>query len=165
MNSVWASVREAYFEVSLYVVSNVQRALLKEKTRLIDDQLFSPFVEFFWLSIISPLSLSLCLSSDKTVKIWSSKVWRKRWQLNWFLCQLSLLIPQPLICDLLTSSNEKGHWKHRFQGNQGVSFLCQGVKWRSRGKIRIQRQETIAFQMFSTANLKVPFRCDTTWTR
>lgn len=78
MNSVWASVREAYFEVSLYVVSNVQRALLKEKTRLIDDQLFSPFVEFFWLSIISPLSLSLCLSSDKTVKIWSSKVWRKR---------------------------------------------------------------------------------------
>lgn len=94
MKCVWASACEAHFEVNLFVLCRMYIGLFW-KGRLPD-----------WCSVIfclccvllaslcssshPPLSVSsLSLFSDKTVKIWSSKVWRKRWQPKWFLCRSS----------------------------------------------------------------------------
>lgn len=74
---------------------------------------------------------------------------------------------QPLICDLLSSSNEMWHWKQFPRQSRCFSFtFCQGVNWQSWGWACIQRLNNYlpfrCFFFFFTAYLKVPFRCDAT---
>lgn len=85
---VWSVLWSQFF---LHFVSDVQWVALKGKTSWLMFCYFLPLLcsPCFPLLIIPPPSLSLSLCSDKTVKIWSSKVWRKRWQTKWFLCRLS----------------------------------------------------------------------------
>lgn len=88
MKCVWASVCEAHFEVNLFVLCLTCNRLFW-KGRLSDwsSLIFSLCcVLLAFLCSSSHLRLSVSLFSDKTVKIWLSKVWRKRWQLKCSLC-------------------------------------------------------------------------------
>lgn len=163
MKCVWASVCEAHFEVNLFVLCLTCNRLFW-KGRLSDwsSLIFSLCcVLLAFLCSSSHLRLSVSLFSDKTVKIWLSKVWRKRWQLKCSLCG-------PPCCFLSAwSATCSLRLKTQFpKQSRCFFFLCQGAKWQSRGGIRIQRQKNyLPFRFFFDANLKVPCRCDTTWTR
>lgn len=89
-NEVCVCVFEVLFEVRVFVLCLMYNDLFWKQECLIDVLLFSPLCCVrldFRLLIIPPLCLFI--SSDKTVKIWLSKVWRKRWEPagRRFLCQ------------------------------------------------------------------------------
>lgn len=168
--SLMKCVCEGNFEVSLFLLNLMYNELFW-KGRLSDwcSVIFS-FCCVLLAFLCSSSPLSLRLSSDKTVKIWLSKVWRKRWHLKWlwFLCQSSCcnFSHWSVTCSLLaircdteitvskaikvflffivfvTVQNDKA----------AVEYIFKGKK------------NNLPFRFF-TANLKVPFRCDPTWTK
>lgn len=130
---------------------------------------FLPFVVFALIFDCSSSHLCLFISSDKTVKIWLSKVWRKRWEPagRRFLCQpfFHNLSHWSVTCSLLP---QKCDTEITVSKAIGVSFfvlLCHKATRQSRGEICSQKKKSLPFRLFFTANLKVPFKCGATWKR
>lgn len=165
MKCVWASVCEAHFEVNLFVLCLTYNGLFW-KGRLSDwsSLIFSLCcVLLAFLCSSSHLPLSVSLFSDKTVKIWLSKVWRKRWQLKCspppccFLSAWSATCSLRRDCENTVSKAIKVFifFFVKVQNDKAeVEYVFKGKK------------KTICLSdFFFDANLKVPCRCDTTWTR
>lgn len=145
---VWSVLWSQFF---LHFVSDVQWVALKGKTSWLMFCYFLPLLcsPCFPLLIIPPPSLSLSLSV--ATRQWRSGRQRcggrgdKQSGSSVGYLQLQL---QPLICDLLSPSNEMWHWKHSFQGNQGVFFFDKVRNEKAAGGICIQRQKTICLSDF-----------------
>lgn len=163
-------VRSALWSSCLCVVSDVQWLVLKAGVPDWCSVIFSPLLCSPWFSTAHhPTSLCLFVSSDKTVKIWLSKVWRKRWEPagRRFLCQpfFHNLSHWSVTCSLLP---QKCDTEITVSKAIGVSFfvlLCHKATRQSRGEICSQKKKSLPFRLFFTANLKVPFKCGATWKR
>lgn len=126
---------------TLKSVRDVQWVVLKRKTAWL---MFCYFLLLlcspcFPVLIIPPLSLSI--SSDKTVKIWLSKVLRKRWHPKWlwFLCQ-------PSCCNFshwyVTCSLLPMRCDTEITVSKAIEVFFVMIKWQSRGTTFFEGKKT-----------------------
>lgn len=104
--------------------------------------------------------LYLFLSSDKTVKIWLSKVWRKRWETKWLwiFCQL-------FCCDFSHWSAARSLKATRCDTEVTVSKAVEVRNMLSKLNKMKQNKKWNAFQIFffKLPILKMPFKSGATW--